>query len=386
MRKEECVQVNVPKTCTMRVLQTGMHKNHGGVESFILNYAQALKAHGVVFDHIDLQGKGIACEEQILSEGSKIYTLKDYRKHPFSATKRVTEIVREGNYSCVHINMLSAASLVPVIGALMGKAKVFVHSHNSQTLGIHRKVLHAMHAIILRRLPITRLACGKMAGDWMFGKKDYEIIPNAIDTEKFRFCPESRAELRAGLGLEDDTFVLGFVGRISPQKNPLYLTKVLDAVINRGLRNTKLLLVGDGELQEQVRKNAEDLKIADKVIFAGSQSNVNQWYSAMDILLLPSLWEGLPLVAVEAQTAGLPCIFSDKITKETALTELVAFCELTEAADNWADTILNSRKKVLDRCGYADRIAKTNYSIHQSAKRLWSIYGSAVPSKGENVQ
>lgn len=369
------------EVCTVRILQTGMHDNHGGVESFILNYAQTLKDYGMVFDYVDLQGKGIAGSEKILSEGSRIFTMRDYRRHPISATKQMMKIVRKGNYACVHINMLSAASLVPVIGALMGNAKVLVHSHNSKALGLHRQILHFANAYILRKLPVTRLACGKMAGDWMFGKKDYEVIPNAIDIELYRCSLEKRHSLRTQLHIAEDTVVLGFVGRLSPQKNPVYLVKILNAVRKQGLDNVKLLIVGAGELQDEVRQTAQALGVSAHIIYAGIQTNANEWYSAMDVLLLPSLWEGLPLVGVEAQAAGLPCFISDKITDEICMTDLVHFCELTETADNWAEAILNNRNTVRDRCGYADLMASTNYSINNSTQRLQMIYRSMVTDR-----
>ena len=360
----------------LRVLHTGLTSNHGGVESFVLNYAKTLKKNSVTFDYVDLQGNGLAEASWILSEGSEIHTMKDYRRYPLLALKRMKEIVENGNYTCVHVNMLSAASLVPAVGAMMGGARVLVHSHNSQTIGIHRKVLHWFNRTILGCLPVTRLACGNMAGDWMFGRKRYEVIPNAIDTELFRFRIDNRERLRFELNIGMDTVVLGFVGRISPQKNPVYLVNILNALRLSGLENIKLLIIGDGELREQVMKKAEDLGIAEDIIFSGSQKNVNEWYSAMDVLLLPSLWEGLPLVGVEAQAAGLPCFLSDQITEEIAMTDLVHFCKLTETADNWAEAILNSRVENKDRCAYADVMSQTNYSIDRSSARLYEIYCS----------
>lgn len=358
----------------MKILQLGMSANHGGVESFVLNYAKEMKKYGVSCDYVDLQGKGLAGSEWILSEGSRIFTLKDYRKHPIQTLKRVKQIVREGNYDCVHINLLSAASLVPTYGALRGGAKVLVHSHNSQTIGLPRKLLHGFHSVILRRLPVTRLACGNMAGNWMHGKKKFEVVPNAIDTQRYRYSEESRKARREELGIGEDTFVLGFVGRLSPQKNPVYLTKILNALRRRGVDDVKLLIVGDGELREAVMAAAADRGIAEDVLCVGVQSNPNEWYSAMDAFLLPSLWEGLPLVGVEAQTAGLPCFLSGQITDEIALTDLVQFLDLTETAENWAEALLGSREKKANRADYADRIGQTPYSIQRSAARLYEIY------------
>lgn len=358
----------------MRVLQIGMTANHGGVESFVLNYGKILKKDGIVFDYVDLYGKGLVDEERLLSEGSRIYTLQDYRKHPVSTIKQIAKIVKSGSYGCVHINMLSAASLMTVFGALLGGARVLVHSHNTQALGLHRRVLHGMNALLLSRLPVERLACGKQAGSWMFGRKPYEVVPNAIDTGKYRFREESRKELRAQLPVEEDTLILGFVGRLCPQKNSLYLPKILDAVRKSGLQNVKLLIVGDGELREQMLQAASELGVEEHILCVGSQKNVNQWYSAMDALLLPSLWEGLPLVGVEAQAAGLPCFLSDRITDETVLTDLVRFCDLTETAENWAESIRSIREHPVSRSEYADRIARTAYSIDRSAERLREIY------------
>ena len=365
----------IDKDC-IRILQTGMHDNHGGVESFILNYSQVLKAKGVVFDYIDLQGKGISESDKILSEGSKIYTMRDYRKHPISTIKRIKEILRTENYVCIHINMLSAASLVPVIGGLLGKAKVLVHSHNSQALGLHRRALHAVNAKILRWLPVTRVACGKLAGDWMFGQKYYEVIPNSVDIDRYRFQTEDRALLRSKLHINEDTFVMGFVGRVSPQKNPAYLPRILNAVKKKGMKNVKLLIIGDGELLEQVKESAQAFGVSKDIIYVGSQRNMGKWYSAMDVCLLPSLWEGLPLVGVEAQTSGLPCFFSDQVTDEVALTDLVNFCELTETAENWASAIIEKQYDLSQRHRYAECIGQTDYFIGKSAEHLYAIYRS----------
>lgn len=361
----------------MKVLQLGMTANHGGVESFILNYAKALNQYGVEFDYVDLQGYGVPQSERLLAEGSRIFTMKDYRKHPLLTMKRLKQIVREGHYDCIHVNMLSLASMVPVLGTLGSGTPVLIHSHNSKALGLPRKALHAVNSTFLRMLPVTRLACGKMAGDWMFGSKPYEVVPNAVNVEHYRFRTEHRTALRSGLGVGEDTLVLGFVGRLSPQKNPTYLAKILAAVKKQGIQNVKLLIVGDGELQEAVRQTAAELEIAQDVLFVGSQTNVNQWYSAMDALLLPSLWEGLPLVGVEAQTAGLPCFFSDHITTEIVMTDLVQFFALTDTADNWAQAIVRHRKTGAQRSAYADQMGQTNYCIDRSAHRLYEIYGAA---------
>lgn len=358
----------------MRVLQFGMTGNPGGVESFILNYGQHLKNAGILFDYVDLQGYGLAHSNQLIEEGSRIYTLKDSRKHPLLAFREIKRIITEGGYSCVHINMLSAANLVPVLAALRCKTRVIVHSHNTQTVGLHRKLLHKLNSGCLRSLPVIRLACGTQAGKWMYGKKAFEVIPNAIDTEYYQYDPQTRQQLRQELGIGEETVVLGFVGRLFTQKNPTYLIKILYQVKKRLSRDVKLLIIGDGELLEEVKDTASELGVSQDVIYTGRKDNTASWYSAMDAFVLPSLWEGLPLVGVEAQAAGLPSFLSDKITNEIVLTDLVRFCKLTESAENWAEEIVKVLDISGDRSKYAQDLGKSKFSIFNSAKLLHKLY------------
>lgn len=368
----------------MRVLQFGMSSRHGGVESFILNYARHLKAEGIVFDYVDTLGDGLTNSGELIENGSVIHTLKDCRKHPVYGYQNIKRIIRDGGYTCVHINMLSAANPVPVIAALRAKAHVIVHSHNSRTVGIHRKILHAINSVFLRMLPVTRLACSHEAGKWMFGSREYQVVPNAIYADRYKFDTEARRALRAEAGIPEGAVVLGFVGRLFAQKNPLYLVKILHAVKQKISADVKLLIVGDGELMEDVRSAASDLGIASDIVCVGRQENVASWYSAMDAMLLPSLWEGLPLVGVEAQAAGLPCFLSDNITEETVLTDLVHFCHLTENGENWAEQIIKSLDRSEDRCQYAVRVAQSGFSIANAANLLRKLYFSKEDSQGVN--
>lgn len=370
----------------MRVLQFGMTANPGGVESFIINYAQHLKSQGILFDYVDLQGYGLAHSQQIAEAGSKIYTLKDSRKHPLLAYREIQRIITEGGYGCVHINMLSAANLVPVMAARKCKVQVIVHSHNTQTVGIHRKILHKLNAGYLRSLPVTRLACGIQAGKWMYGKKPFEVIPNAIDTDRYQYNEETRKQLRNQLGIGEETVVLGFVGRLFAQKNPTYLPKILSAVKKRLPVDVKLLIIGDGELLEEVKQAAAGFGVAEDVLYAGRKNSAADWYSVMDVFLLPSLFEGLPLVGVEAQAAGLPSFLSDRITDETVLTDLVQFCQLTDTADNWAEEIEKALKKSADRGKYARQIAQTKFSIDNAVESLSKLYCRCEEEQGVNAK
>ena len=358
----------------MRVLQLGMSGNRGGVESFVLNYAKGLEAMGISFDYVDLYGKGLAGADDMLRAGSRIYTVADHRKHPLAAFRKLRRIISEGGYSCVHINMLSAADPIPVLAAVSTGARVLVHSHNTRTVGLHRKLLHAVNTPLLRRLPIVRLACSREAGIWMFGKKNFEFVPNALEAEKYCFNAENRTRLRTELGIDESVFLLGFVGRLFAQKNPAYLAKILSAVKNKNALPVKLLIVGDGELKDALFEAASDLGVSQDIIHVGHRSDAAEWYSAMDAFVLPSLWEGLPLVGVEAQAAGLPSFLSAQITDELAVTDLVYFCKLTEDAENWADAIVSNRRHIGERPGYAAELEQSRFALANSSKLLYELY------------
>lgn len=361
---------------SMKVLQIGLGENPGGVENFVFNYAGILREEGITFDYVDLQGKGLAREDELRRNGSVIYRLKDSRKHPFSAARRIREIVRDGEYACVHVNMLSAANPVPVVAALQAGARVIVHSHNTQTVGLIRRMLHRLNLGFVRFLPVIRLACGQEAGKWLFGRKPFTVIPNAVDTERFRFNPESRQKLRGQLCVGEDTLLLGFVGRLFTQKNPEYLVKILLTAKQKISGDVKLLIVGDGERRESLLAAAAEAGMEEDILCVGVRSDTAEWYSAMDAFVLPSLWEGLPLVAVEAQTSGLFCVFSDTVTADAQLTDRVRFCALTESAENWAEALMQGSAGTETRAAYGDRVGETAFSIRRSAALLRKLYAS----------
>ena len=207
----------------------------------------------------------------------------------------------------------------------------------------------------------------------MFGCEDFEILPNGIRTDKYAFDADRRKDIRQLLKVTDDATVLGFVGRLESQKNPLYLVDILSAV-KKLKDNVKLVVVGDGTLKEAMSEHAKLKGVADDVIFAGIQKDPSAWYSAFDAFLLPSLYEGLPIAAIEAQASGLPCFISDAVTKEVSLTDNVHYCKLTDSADNWASEIHAHLHDNGDRIKYADVIKHSDYSIERAARKLKRIY------------
>lgn len=325
----------------LRILQIGMHDNLGGVEKFLMNYYQNIDRNIIQFDFINMYDY-ISYEAEIKNMGGKIYNVTSVKKNPLLYYRQIKKIIKENNYNIVHINMLSAANILPVLAASsVHTTNIIVHSHNGGIPnGFFRKVLNKVNKRILISKANVFFACSKLAGDWMFGNKvDYQIIPNAIELKEFQFNEEKRNQIRKELNIEKK-YVLGHVGRFQKQKNHSFLIDIFNE-FHRMCPDSVLLLIGIGELQDDIKKKVSQYHLDDIVYFLGKKENVCDYYQAMDAFVLPSLFEGLPVVGVEAQISDLNCFFSDNITKEVQLSEKSYFISLNHSAYEWGQYIYN---------------------------------------------
>ncbi len=266
---------------------------------------------------------------EIEAMGARLYVAPHRLKHPLRYMRFVASLVRENRYDIVHLHGNSCTLAIDLWAAKRGGARVRIaHSHNTAckfTL-LHRLLRPAFNALYTHAY-----ACGDEAGRWLFGRKPFRIIPNAVDAEALAFSEPARADVRAEFGLKDEP-LLGHVGNFVPAKNPLFLMEVL----NR-LPECRLLLAGDGPMRAEVEARSAEMGLSGRVIFAGARGDMPRLYSAMDALLLPSLFEGFPTVALESQCAGLPTILSEAVTRDCALTDFAAFEPLD--AERWAARI-----------------------------------------------
>lgn len=329
----------------IRILHIGLTATPGGMESFVLNYYRHIDRSQFQFDFVDIYGAGLAYAEEIKSLGGRIFTLPNCKKHPFAYTRSLNQLLKQNTWPIVHIHMLSAANPVAAVVGCLHRRKVIIHSHNAAIpKGWLRRLLNMTNIHLLRMLPAQHWACGEKAGKWMFGK-DFDaknVITNAIDVEKFARNETIRQQLRTKCNFVSTDKVVGFVGRFCEQKNVLFLADILQALHQKSA-DYKMLLVGDGELRPALADKLESLGLLSYVYFAGIRRNVSDWYQAMDYFVLPSLFEGLPIVGIEAQAAGLACFFSDQISKEVAVTAPVKFLPIT-SADGWGQAIGAARQ------------------------------------------
>lgn len=358
----------------IKILHIGFSENYGGVENLVMNYYRNIDKNKFHFDFLDIYSAGIAFENEINALGGTIYRLPNYKRNPIKAARKMYDLLNTNDYSIVHIHMQSAANLMPVLVTLhYKKVKVIAHCHSSSTpKGLARKILHFINIKILRKLKVEKWACGIQAGKWMWAG-DFEnknIFTNAIEVESFVQNNDTRRKLREKCSFQTNNIVIGFVGRFGDEKNTLFLIRVLGELLNISDKY-RLLTVGNGELYSEFKKEVYKKKLDKYIYFAGAQKNANVWYQAMDAFLLPSFFEGFPMVGLEAQASGLPCFFSNRISSEIDVSKTSFFISINNGEEKeWADKI----NKVLSLPNSRTPHIPDEYQIQYAVKQLEKKY------------
>ncbi len=367
----------------IRVLQIGMTNTMGGIETYLMNYYKNINREEIQFDFIDISDGNLCFKNQIISLGGKVYDVKSYYRHPLKYIKEIKRIITENNYQIIHCNMNSGVMIFPLIAAKISKAKIIIaHSHNtSSDKGIIKSILHNINKHAIPFLANMYFACSTEAGKWFFSKKilnsnKFIIIKNAIDIDEFLYNEEMRKIKRKELNINDETLVIGNVGKFFKQKNHRYLLKIYKKVEEEN-KDSVLLLIGKGPLKSKIQSEIEKDKLNNKVIFLEDRRDVAQLMQAMDVFVLPSLYEGLPLVGIEAQVAGLKCCFSNSITKELKISSNIKYLDLKKKADEWKDYILEK----YERKSEIDTIRASGYDIEIEAKKLERLYMEMLKKK-----
>lgn len=330
-------------TKPIRVLQVLGGLEAGGAESFVMNLYRAIDKEKVQFDFVKhIEHKGVF-EDEITQIGGKIYRGPKYTgKNHFAYCRWWNDFFAEHpEYHVIHGHVRSTASIYLKIAKKYGLVTI-AHSHStSNGSGISAIVKNIMQ-LPIRHTADYLFACSDKAGKWLYGEKatkqlNYRMIPNGVDLKRFAFHEEKRRQMRNQLKITEDTFVVGHIGRITVPKNHQFLVELF-AAYHKENPQSRLLLVGDGELFEAVQQQCTQLGIREAVIMVGSKTNTEDYYQAMDLFVFPSLWEGLPVSVVEAQANGLICLLSDVITRDVDLTDQVKYLSLNEKS-RWINEI-----------------------------------------------
>lgn len=349
-----------------------MHR--GGIESYMMNYYRHFDRNRLQVDFV-VHGfeKGVY-DDEIRSLGGKLYQIAVKSKAPLKNVLQLKEIFRKHTYKIVHSHM-DAMSYVPLKIAKQCNVPVRIaHSHNTRHLTTNW-IKYQLNEQARKNLPkvATHLfACSKEAGIWLFGKGNeerFQVIPNAIDTSRFQFSNNLRDKVRRQLRISEKTIVLGHIGRFDYQKNHAFLLEIF-AELYKTNKDFCMVMVGDGELKDEIQKCAHELRISEGVRFVDACPNVYEYYNAFDLFLLPSHFEGLGIVLVEAQTNGLSCLASSSVPQSSDLTGNVKFLPLKKEA--WIETIL--QLKITRFAAAPQKVCFAGYEINDQARKLQHIY------------
>lgn len=355
----------------MRVLHVITGMGSGGAESFIINMYRRMDRRRVQFDFLLRSDENIYVDE-IKSMGGRIFTTARYPRH-FIRNWRETRLLFRSHpeIDVVHVH---GNALLYVTALFLAKKHGIpcriMHSHNTNVRRPPYRAIHELNKLYVEKLATDRFACSDEAGKWMF-RGPYRVIRNAIDIDKYSFDSAVRADARRELDLSGK-FVVGHVGRFLASKNHPFLLEVFQEVLKQEPRAI-LLLVGSGPLEPAVRLKVEELGIKDSVRFLGVRKDVERLMQAMDVFVLPSLFEGLPVVLIEAQAAGLHCFVSSVIPSMAQAGSLHSI-KLEAGSVYWADEILRNRLGVHDRLDAKARLAAAGFDVRSEARELEEFY------------
>lgn len=361
----------------IRILQVGVSPCYGGTEAFLMSQYRAIDHSKVQFDFLNVYSEKIACQGEIEALGGHIYYLDMARHHGITQYYRNLDAFFKKyarRFDGVHCNFQSLINIdILKYAKKYGVTVRIAHAHNSgygtEPSGLQKALIY-WNRITLGRYATHYFACSSLAAKWMFGRET-TIIKNAIDTDRFVYSKRKRPEVRCKLGLKDE-YVVIFVGRLDPQKNPIFMLDIFSEV-HKACANSVLFVVGDGVMREEMESRISHHCIQDSVVMFGSRNDVHELMQAADVFLLPSKFEGLGIVLVEAQAAGLPTITSAEVVpNDVAVTNLLHFCSLDAPAKEWADTVLSARSTV--RMDRKQEIVDSGFDCVRNAVIMEKLY------------
>ena len=356
----------------------------GGISSMILAVCENLDREAVNFDYLVYRDQEEFEDRRVQALGGR----KLVASNTDAANKfekfiykffRTYRVLRQERAEIFHINASTPYDcLVGLAARLAGVRTVILHAHNSrpEKSGKGHLVFQNICRMFQPLCGDRYFACSNLANEFMYGsrrRKKAVLVKNGIDTRRFQFDETVRREMRERYGLQD-ALVIGHIGRLCPQKNHSFLIQIF-AELRKLRKDARLVLIGQGELERELMDQVERLELQDSILYIPVTSQPEQFYCMMDLFLLPSLYEGLPVVGVEAQASGLPCIFSDSITRELSITDRAHYLSLEQSPVEWAEqAVALAGETETDRSVYAIQVRENGFEIRDTAKWLQSFY------------
>lgn len=360
----------------IKVLHFELDENSGGIETFLLNLYSNISLEQYHFDFITRSNNPAKKKELEKYGCCNIYKVSSFN-NILKYILDIKKIIIENKYDIIHIHKNSCANIIPFfLAKIYSSATIICHSHNTKpSTGNLSKVLHLLNRGICYRLSDLHLACSNVAGEWMYGKKEYQVIKNGIKVDDFLFDSTVMSIYRKKLNINDSADVFINVGRFTKQKNHERIIEIFKEYLNKNY-NSFLLLVGDGIQKDHIKDLVERENIANKVIFLQNRNDVNKLLMSADYFLMPSFYEGLPFVAIEAQAAGLELIIADTVSKEIEITKNVYWFSLNDSDNKIVNDIINIKKtnRIL---AYQD-VKNSMFNIEYTVKQIEKIYQKSV--------
>lgn len=357
----------------IRVLHVFGGLGTGGTESLIMNWYRNIDRSKVQFDFL-VRSSDDNYADEIKAMGGSIYYTSSFPRHFIKNYIETKNVLMKRKWDVIHVHGNAAMYILPLkLAKQLGYKCRVMHSHSVKAKKNMFWIIHEINKKRIIKYTTHHLACSDAAGKWMFGKKRFELARNAISVNQYQFDPKARQEMRKKYHLENK-FVIGHVGRFASPKNHVFLLEIFKIIVNQK-PNSVLMLVGDGELEEGVKLKAEELGIIDYILFMGRRNDVERAMSSMDLFVLPSIYEGLGNVLIEAQINGLPCVVSEEAyNEEVKLFDTLSKLSLDKGAMIWANHILEKSKSLSKREFDCEVLANTGYDIKTEVIKLEKLY------------
>lgn len=356
----------------MRVLHVLNNLGTGGAENFVMNIYRQINRDKVQFDFLIRSDKNGSYVQEIKKMGGRVYLSPEFPKHFIRNYRYLKEFFSEhaNEYEAIHLHANSLIYVNPLYLAKKYSIPLrVIHSHSSSADNFAAGIIHRFIKNFFA-LPVTnRFACSDYAGKWMFGYKEYTLIKNGIDISRFSFDISKRDELRKKLGF-DGCRVYGHIGRFTDAKNHNFLIDVFSKIRDLD-NNAVLLLIGNGERMETVRELVKTRNLNENVVFSGAVSNPEDYLSAMDVFLFPSLWEGFPVSLVEAQVNRIPCLISDRISGSVIINDNVTPLPIDDS-ELWANTAVCQTDRLAD---YSPLLKRYDAKITSNELEMFYLSG-----------
>lgn len=362
----------------------------GGSQSYAMNLLRHIDREIFDIDFAVYEDKSNGYGEEIRKRGSKIHIVPRFNGFNYISCRKVwKKIYKCNHYDIIHGHATNAAFIYLKVARKL-RIKTIIHSHSAGFRGNYiERLIKPIFSYFGRRYADFWFACSEKAAVKLYGDQHhkypyYYCIPNAIDVSKYKFNPAVRKKIRAKYGIQDNILLIGHIGSFSGPKNHKFLIDIFYHLTHTNV-STNLMLCGDGPLQKEIIQKIKNLGLSSKVILTGNIPNVEEYLMAMDILVFPSIFEGLPVSIVEAQATGLPVILSDTITNEVAITDLLKNLSLNNGVETWSSAI-NTTNLIHNREKYNRIVLNSIFSMTDCIKEMQRLYHQLATDHKDNYK